>query len=129
MAALRDLASNLAVRESIRPAVHSASINGESVDLRGFNSALVAITAGAVAGAGNVTPKLQDSDNGSDWADVTAANLQGEFPAALVADTAYKVGYLGSKRYVRAVGTLNSGTSVAFAAVIVLGNANLKPVA
>lgn len=129
MTALRDLASNLDVRESIRPAVHTASVNGQTVDMRGYNSALVAITVGAVAGSGNVTPKMQESDDDSTWSDVAAADLQGSFPADLAADTVYKVGYLGSKRYVRAVGTLNSGTSVAYAAAFVLGDANLLPVA
>lgn len=129
MASLRDLASNIGVAESIRPAVHAATINGQTVDTRGFNSAAALITVGAIVGAGNVTPKLQDSANGSDWTDVAAADLQGSFPAALVQNSVVKVGYLGRARYLRAVGTLNSGTSVAFAAVIVLGDADQRPVA
>lgn len=127
MASLRDLASVIAVRESIRPAVHAATVTGETVDTRGFNSAAAVLTVGAIASSGNVTPKLQDSPNGSDWTDVAAADLQGSFPAALVTNSVVKVGYLGDARYLRAVGTLNSGTSVAFAAVIVLGDADQRP--
>ena len=128
--AMRDLASNLAVAESIRPAVHSAAtVTGETVDTRGYESAMVAITAGAVAGSGNVTPKMQHSANGSDWDDVAAADLIGAFPTVLVANTTYKVGYRGGRRYVRAFGTLNSGTSVAYSAAFILGTPAQRPVA
>jgi len=128
--AMRDLARNLAIRESIPPAVHSAStVTGETVDTRGFESAMVAIAVGAVAGSGNVTVKMQHSVNGTDWDDVTAADLHGSFPAALVANTTPKVGYRGGRRYLRAFGTLNSGTSVAYSAAFILGDAAQRPVA
>ena len=128
--AMRDLARNLAVLESIRPAVHSAAtVTGETVDTRGFESAMVAITVGAIAGSGNVTPKLQHSVNDSDWDDVAAADLLGEFPEELVASTTYKVGYRGGRRYLRVFGTLNSGTSVAYAAAVILGHPAQRPVA
>jgi len=60
---------------------------------------------------------------------VTAADLLGSFPTALVANTTYKVGYRGGRRYVRVFGTLNSGTSVAYSAMVILGDAAQKPVA
>jgi hypothetical protein len=127
--AMRDLASNLALRESIRPAVHSAAtVTGETVDTRDFESAMVAITVGAVAGSGNVTPKMQHSANGTDWDDVAAADLIGAFPTILVTNTTYKVGYRGGQRYLRAFGTLNSGTSVAYSAAFILGNPAQRPV-
>jgi hypothetical protein len=127
---MRDLASNIGVFESIRPAVNSAAtVTGQTVDLRGFDSAAAVVAVGAIAASGNVTVKLQDSDNGTDWADVTAGNLVGAFPAALTANSALRVGYVGGKRYLRAFGTLNSGTSVAYSAAIVASNASQKPVA
>ena len=128
--ASRDIVNSLAVRESILPAVHSAaSVTGEIVDTRGFDSAMVAIAVGAVAGSGNVTPKLQHSHTttGGDFVDVTADDLGGAFPAALVANSTVKVGYRGPRRYLRVFGTLNSGTSVAYSAVIVLGHAAQEP--
>jgi hypothetical protein len=125
---MRDLASNISVAESIRPAVNSAAtVTGQTVDCRGFDSAAAVVTVGAIASSGNVTVKLQDSDNGSDWDDVTAANLVGTFPAALLTNTAFDVGYIGGKRYVRAFGTLNSGTSVAYSVAIVRGNPHRAP--
>jgi hypothetical protein len=127
---MRDLASNIGVFESIRPAVNSAAtVTGQAVNLRGFDSAAAVVSVGAVASSGNVTLKLQDSSNGSDWDDVVAPNLVGAFPAALVANTAFRVGYIGGKPHLRAFGTLNSGTSVAYSVVIVTGNASQKPVA
>lgn len=127
---MRDLASNIGVFESIRPAVNSAAtVTGQTVDLRGFDSAAAIYSVGAVASSGNVTVKLQDSNNGSDWDDVAAANLVGAFPAALLTNTVGRVGYTGGKRYLRAFGTLNSGTSVSYGVVVVTGNATQKPVA
>lgn len=127
---MRDLASNIGVFESIRPAVNSAAtVTGQTVDLRNFDSAAAVVTVGALAGAGNVTVKLQDSDNGSDWDDVAAGNLIGAFPAVLLINTALRVGYVGGKRYLRAFGTLNSGTSVTYSVAVVASNASIKPVA
>jgi hypothetical protein len=128
--ASRDLASNLAIRESIRPAVHSAAtVTGEVVDTRGFDSAMVAVAVGAVAASGNVTLKLQHSEttSGGDFSDVTAADLVGAFPAALLTNTAFRVGYTGPRRYLRVFGTLNSGTSVAYSAAVVLGSPAQAP--
>lgn len=130
MAALRDLVSNLAVRESIRPAVATGTVTGEIVDMRGFNSAMVAIAVGAVAGSGDQTAKLQHSHTttGGDFEDVAAAELSGAFPAALVQNSVVTVGYAGNRRYLRVVVTHNSGTSVARGAVLVLGNPDQRPV-
>jgi hypothetical protein len=129
--ASRDISSNIRFAESIRPAVHSAAtVNGEAVDTRGFDSAACVITVGALAGSGNVTPKMQASTTGSSgWEDVPAAELEGSFPAVLTINTTYKVGYRGSRRYLRAVGTLNSGTSVTYAAAFVLSHPNQAAVA
>lgn len=128
--AKRDLYSNIGVVQAVAPAVLTATNTATGVDLRDFNSATVVINTGAIAGAGNFTPKLQESDEAAaNYADVTAADLLGSFPAALAADSVYKVGYKGNKRYVRTVLTLNSGTSIAASAVIVRGHANLAPVA
>lgn len=128
--ASRDLYDNIGVTLAVSPAVLTATNTSTGIDLAGFEGATVIINTGAIAGAGNFTPKLQESDvSGSGYADVAAKDLLGSFPSALAADTAYKVGYKGSKRYVRTVITLNSGTSIAAGAVIVKSHARSKPVA
>lgn len=129
--ASKTIAQGIKLVSTIVPAVNSASATGTAVDTAGFESAALVVNVGAVAGAGNVTLKMQHSDTttSGDFVDVPAASLQGAIATPAVASTVYKQGYLGDKRYLRAIGTLNSGTSVAYGAVFVLGNARDKPVA
>jgi hypothetical protein len=128
---MRDLASNIGIVQAVAPAVLAATTKGTAIDLAGYNSALIAITTGAIVASGNFTAKLQESDTTTDgdFTDVAAGNLVGDLPASLAASSTYKQGYIGSKRYIRAVLTLNSGTSIAAGAVAVLGNPASAPVA
>lgn len=127
---MRDQASNVGVVSAVVPQVLTATNTSAAIDLQGFDSATVLINSGAIVSSGNFTPKLQDSADGSTgWTDVAAGDLIGSFPAALAASTAYKVGYIGTKRYVRTVLTLNSGTSIAASVQIIKGRASQKPVA
>lgn len=128
---MRDLAHNIAAVQAVAPAVLAATNTSAAIDLQGFESAAVIINTGAIVSAGDFTAKLQESDTttGGDFTDVVAANLVGSFPASLVADSVVKVGYVGSKRYLRTVITKNSGTSIAAGAVILKGDAHSRPVA
>lgn len=126
---MRDLVSNIGVVMLVAPAVLTATNTATGIDLLGFNAAAVIINTGAIAGSGNFTPKLQESDDNTTFTDVAAADLIGTFPAVLAASSVYKVGYRGNKRYVRSVITLNSGTSIAASVVVVKGHASLRPVA
>nr|WP_297388248.1 hypothetical protein [uncultured Roseateles sp.] len=110
------------VAESLRPQVVAGNVNGQGVDTRGYDMATVLYTAGAIVASGDVTLKLQESDDNSSFSDVAAADLAGSFPSALTANSAGLVGYRGAKRYVRVVATLNSGTSVAASAAVLLGD-------
>jgi hypothetical protein len=129
MSIYREMASTTSLAESIRPAVLAASTNGQGVDIRGFGSAMAVLAVGAIVASGNMTPRLEESDDNSTFTTVAAADLEGTFPAALVANSALSVAYKGTKRYVRVATTLNSGTSVAVAAMILLGNPALAPAA
>lgn len=129
---MRDLASNLSAVATLVPAVHAATLKGTTVDLRGFDSAALIVNTGAIAGAGLYVMSLEESDTTTDgdFADVAAADTIGDaLPASLAADTVYELGYIGSKRYVRAVITKTSGTSIAAGAVVVRGNAAQRPTA
>ncbi|MGV8830336.1 MAG: hypothetical protein ACOH2N_00030 [Devosia sp.] len=128
---MRDLASNLGVVATLAPAVHAATLKGSTVDLRGYDSCILVVNSGAVVSAGLFDVRLEHSDTTTDgdFTTVTTPDMQGVLPAALEASTGYKAGYVGNKRYVRAVITKQSGTSVAAGAVFVLGNAAQKPVA
>lgn len=118
--ALRDLYSNVAARTALLPASIAASTNGVTVDLFGVRSAAVLVMVGAITGAAAFSVKLQDSDNGSTWADVAAGLVQSDAPAVLLQNTVNRLGYLGGKRYLRAVFTLASGTSAIIGAVAVI---------
>ena len=99
--------------------------------IQGFESAALVINTGAIAGAGDFTAKLQESDEaaGGTFTDVAADHLVGAFPATLEANSVVKVGYIGHRRYVRTVITRNSGTSIAIGAVLVKGHPHVRPVA
>ncbi|MFY7761004.1 hypothetical protein [Aquidulcibacter sp.] len=126
---MADIHSNIGPVTAITPAVITATTTGNGLDLAGYATASLVISTGAIVASGNFTAKLQESDSqGSGFVDVPAAGLIGTFPAVLAADSVVKVGYLMNRRYVRCVVTLNSGTSIALAAVLVRGNPQTAPV-
>lgn len=126
---MRDLVSNIGAVQVVAPAVLSATNTSAAIDLAEFGTCALIINTGAIASAGDFTPKLQESDNGSTgWTDVAASDLIGEFPASLEADGVVKVGYIGNKRYVRTVLTKNGGTSIAAGAVLIKGDPRHSPV-
>ncbi|GEC15161.1 hypothetical protein [Nitrobacter winogradskyi] len=128
---MRDLASNINVVASLVPAVQSATLKGTAVDLRGYDSAALVVNTGAIAGDGLYVIAMQESDTTTDgdFADVDDADLIGDLPAALEASSVYRQSYIGTKRYIRAVITKTSGTSIAAGAVVVLGRPAQRPVA
>lgn len=128
---MKDDISGIGLVASLAPAVVTATTSGTHADLQGFNSATLIVNSGAIAGDGLFDVKLQHSDTttGGDFVDVPTGDLLGALPDALAANTTYKQGYKGTKRYVRAVITKQSGTSVAAGAVLVLGHPADAPVA
>ena len=127
---MRDLVNNIGVVQAVAPAVLTATDTSDAIDLIGFQSVAVIVSTGAIAGSGNFTAKLQESDTteAADFTDVEAAYVLGEFPASLAADAVVKVGYVGHKRFLRTVLTKNSGTSIAAGVTVVKGNALERPV-
>ncbi|HVW34051.1 MAG TPA: hypothetical protein VHL53_16060, partial [Acidimicrobiia bacterium] len=71
---------------------------------------------GAVASSGLFTPSIEESADNVTFAPTT--NLSTAL-ANTAQNTPQETAYLGSKRYVRAVATYVSGTSVAIAAVLI----------
>lgn len=127
---MRDNYSNFAGRLALAPAVQAAAIQGPAIDLLNVNRATFVINTGAIVGAGDFGATLQESTDGSTgWADVAAAQLKTNAPATLAASTAYKIGYLGFKRYVRLSLTKAGGTSLAAGASAILSGTATRPVA
>lgn len=120
--ATRDLTNNIDVQQSIAPAAQAASANGTGIDTRNADSAVLVFSSGAVTASGNITPTVEESDDNATYTAVAAADLDGTLADPLTADSVTRVGYTGSKRYVRPVLTLNSGTSVVVGVDVILGH-------
>ncbi|MEQ1405648.1 hypothetical protein ABK249_11955 [Neorhizobium sp. Rsf11] len=130
---MKDTFHDTKVVQAVAPAVLSANQNGAVIDLRGFDSALFVINTGAIDAAGAFGLKLQESDTttSGDFTDVAPEDQLGTLPTTLEANSAYRIGYIGSKRksYVRVVATKTGGTSLALGVVAVLGHPHVAPVA
>lgn len=127
---MRDLYSNIGVVLALAPAVQAAAADGVAVDTKGFNRLAFVVNTGAIVGSGDFGLKLQESDaSGSGFADVSAAQVDSNAPATLTASGSFKLGYRGTKRYVRLSLTKVGGTSIALGASAVLGDPADAPVA
>ncbi len=123
-----DIKQTQDVQNSLAPAARTASANGTGVDLANFASATVAFSVGTITD-GTHTPSVEESDDNSTYTAVAAANLIGTL-AALASNTNQRVGYRGSKRYVRAVTTVAGATTGGvYAGVVIRGDARKQPVA
>lgn len=126
---MRDLFHTIDAALALAPAVLTATANGPAIDLQGANRAAVVVSTGAIVSAGAFSLKLQESDTttAGDFADVAAELVDSDAPAALAADSAYRLGYRGHKRFLCLVATRASGTSIALGAVAVKGDLARRP--
>lgn len=128
---MRDLHDNIRASVTLAPATRTASANGTSVDLAGFEAAEVVVATGTITD-GTHTIELQDSDDGATFAAVADAFLLGSEPAIGAADDnkTFRVGYVGGKRYLRASVTVSGATSGGtYGAVVIAGYPRHAPVA
>ncbi|MFE3378347.1 hypothetical protein [Streptomyces anulatus] len=132
---MRDIYSNVLVKQSLTPAVRTATATGTAVDRNAgggamFQNALVVVTTGVITDATH-TITVEDSADGTSYATVAAEYLQGTAPAIVAADDSktYELGYLGRKRYLRVVSTVAGATTGgAVAALVVLSDPRVTPV-
>ncbi len=126
---MRDLVHNLDPVRDVSPAVINATTKGAAVDTQGFDGAMATVVGGAIVGAGLVLPSLEESDTTTDgdFTAIAAGNLQGAF-VNMTANSIQKVGVKSSKRYIRVVLTLVSGTSILGSATITRGFPSQLPV-
>lgn len=100
---IRDLKSKLSPVLTLNPAAYATGTGtGTGVDLAGYNGAVAHWAMGAWTN-GTHTLKLQESSDNTTFSDVGTADLSGSFTAvsADAAGTFQRVGYIGSKRYIR----------------------------
>lgn len=139
--AMRDLTNNLHVRQAIAPVAartDNTAIVSSIIDIKDYDSLMFAISIGTNTDADvtfTVLVEEGDVSNLSDAAAVADADLNGtEALAGFQFDDdteARKIGYRGSKRYVRLTITpANNGAGNIFvAALAILGNSHILPTA
>lgn len=154
--ATRDLHSHVKAVQHLAAAAYTTTQTPSSgVDTQGFDSVEFLIAIGTIANVGNSPAdgwsfKLQESDEASaNFSDVTDSSvvLVGSAKSPVTAPnsstgvfltvddaaedaTTYRVGYVGSKRYVRVVATavLTPGSTPLYITAL-LGNAGMTPTA
>jgi hypothetical protein len=126
MSIIRDLYNNLSVERALSPVVvgDDTPAVSEIIDMRGASALLFIIMTGTLADAGaTFTTLLEESDNsGMSGANAVAdADLLGTEAAASFIQTddneVFKLGYVGTKRYVRLTITPSGNASSAPIAV------------
>lgn len=103
MVVTRDLKDRTSIGLSIQPDDQTATVDGSSVDLQGFNAATAYVLTGDRSD-GTITFQLQESDDASSWSAVADADLDGTEPVvdeAADADSVFEVAYRGTSRYLR----------------------------
>lgn len=108
-----DLKGELTVSESLAPAARTATVNGSSLDLQGYNGEVMAILDSA-AGTGTsptLDGKIQDSADNSTFADVTGLTFAQVTTAASL--QTLRIDPRAVRRYIRQVGVIG-GTSPSF---------------
>ena len=143
---MRDLFHNLGIAEAIPPAEYDADNTPATIDLLGFESALLTIHVGVggitFSGTNKIEFKLTHSDDDSDYAavaddDVIGLSSVGTGGIVLALTTAHaaasitRVGYVGGKRYLKLLADFSGthGTGTPIAATVIKGHANERPVA
>ena len=126
---MRDLVNSMRAVPAITPAVQAAAVNGTPIDLKGAGRGAFVVNTGAIVGAGDFGVKLQESNTttSGDFTDVVVNEADSDAPPTLAASSAYRIGYMGYKRYVRVVLTKAGGTSIAAGAVAILTDLDLRP--
>lgn len=142
-----DQASDLKMAVSLHASL-SADTNGAAIDRLGFEALTVAVHLGiqgvTLDGSNYIDIELEHSDDNSAWTDVEAkdvvmpageslgaSGLLKRFNAAHAAASARRYGYIGDKRYVRAVANFTGthGTATPVCVSGILGRGGLRPVA
>jgi hypothetical protein len=128
----RDLDKEISTAHSFVPAARTSTANGTGVDLVGYDKAAVVVSAGVVTD-GTHTLSLEESDDNSSFTAVAAGNLSGSFTALTSGaggSATQEVGYLGTKRYIRAVTTVTGSPSTGgvYSVIVIRAGARTAPV-
>lgn len=136
---MRDIYENVLVTQISNPATGTTTRTSSAVDLQGFNSLNMLVSLGqagdTLSGSLFWTLKLTHSNDDATYVDVPAADISSGVASFVVNattldKTTYVFGYVGARRYLKAVatptGTHVSGTPIAMIAL--RGDAAYSPV-
>lgn len=130
----RSVYTNVTARATIPVALRTATVTGSGVDRNVgsdmHRSAMVVVHTGAIVD-GTHTVEVQDSDDNSSFTAVADEFLQGSEPVIGSTDdnALFFIGYIGTRRYLRAVSTVaGTTTGGTYGAVVVLGEPRRGPV-
>ncbi|EJW12740.1 hypothetical protein A33M_1710 [Rhodovulum sp. PH10] len=142
---MKDSHSGSSVALLIGAAVLSADNVPTAVDLRGFRSAEILLAIGAGGITFSDTDKIEfvltHSDDGETWDAVSDADVLGAsvasggiikaLTAAHAAAAAYRVGYVGGRRYLALLADFSGthGTGTPIAAMLLEGDPTIAPTA
>lgn len=134
---MKDLHNNIALKTAmaITAKTGNTAITGTAIDRQGFESVEFVATLGTITTAGTqYAIEVQESDTttSGDFTAVADVDLLGTEADASFVDseigTSKKIGYVGSKRYVRVKVTPSGNTGEStFGVVAVLGHPALTP--
>jgi hypothetical protein len=127
---MRDIHNKLSTARSLSPAARTASADGASVDLQGYDAAEVVIATGTITD-GTHTIEVQESADDSTFTAVADGDLIGTEPAIVAADDdkVFEIGYIGTKRFLRVITTVTGATTGGvYGAAIVRSHARKQPV-
>jgi hypothetical protein len=110
---MRDLYHNVLTTQHLNPVVSTSTKTSTTIDLQGYNSANVTFAVGqsgdTLSGSVYWTLKLQHSDDDSVYVDLAATDVYSATTIVVDAPskdrTAYSFGYVGAKRYLKAIAT------------------------
>lgn len=132
---MQDLHNKIDVKRALSPAAATTDntvFTSQVADLLGYDGAELVILTGSLADAdATFTLLIEDSSDNSTFATVGSTLLNGTIAAGSfdfsADDKVFKIGYVGSKRYLRAKITPANNTGNAFVAAAWLLLPNILP--
>lgn len=129
-----DMYNNIAPLLQISPIEYTATETpANGADLQGYESCTFIITTGNITD-GTWTVTFEESDEESaNFTEIAAADLIGSAPGPFTNagsafdEQIYKVGYIGTKRYVRCVVTMTVMGTADFSVIVERGNPHDAP--
>jgi hypothetical protein len=121
---INDLKNNVTVQNAYDAATVASDgdTNGNTIDLKGYHSGMFVLRVGTLTD-GTYTLGIEESSDGSTWADIDSSRVIGTAVALDAANEHDALGFVTEKRYARMTVTAASTTSGAdITGLVVIGS-------